>query len=202
MLNNGNSQAGRDTLLPRARVDNLVVREMPDETLVYDLKTHKAHCLNQAATLTWKHCDGKITVADMTSILSVELKIQVDEDAVWLALGKLGRAHLLEERVIPPAESPKLSRREVVRRLGLGGAVALPVVMSIIAPTVVGAQTCRANGVTCTTGPQCCSMCCSDTPTTSGTTETCLNSGSLMTGDSCSVNCACSSGMCSMDACT
>ena len=33
-------------LMPRARQDELVVEELPDETLVYDLKRHKARCLN------------------------------------------------------------------------------------------------------------------------------------------------------------
>ncbi len=29
-----------------SRRDELVVRELPDEVLVYDLRQHKAHCLN------------------------------------------------------------------------------------------------------------------------------------------------------------
>ena len=42
-------------LMPRARQDELVVEELPDETLVYDLKRHKARCLNRTAALVWQH---------------------------------------------------------------------------------------------------------------------------------------------------
>ena len=56
-------------LLPRARQEELVVEELPDETLVYDLKRHKAHCLNRAAALVWQHCDGRTTSSDMAEIL-------------------------------------------------------------------------------------------------------------------------------------
>ena len=41
-------------LLPRAHTDGLVIKELPNETLVYDLKTDEAHCLNQTAALVWK----------------------------------------------------------------------------------------------------------------------------------------------------
>ena len=40
-------------LMPRARQDELVVEELQDETLVYDLKRHKARCLNRTAALVW-----------------------------------------------------------------------------------------------------------------------------------------------------
>ena len=31
--------------LPQARTDNLVIRELDDETLVYDMERDEAHCL-------------------------------------------------------------------------------------------------------------------------------------------------------------
>ena len=51
-------------LMPRARQDELVVEELPDETLVYDLKRHKALCLNRTsvlvlATLRWANDRGR-----------------------------------------------------------------------------------------------------------------------------------------------
>ena len=45
--------------VPVARKQGLVVQEMPDEVLIYDLDTNKAHCLNQTAAFVWKSCDGK-----------------------------------------------------------------------------------------------------------------------------------------------
>ena len=49
--------------MPRARQDELVVEELSDETLVYDLKRHKANCLNRTAALVWQDCDGQTSVS-------------------------------------------------------------------------------------------------------------------------------------------
>ena len=39
----------KNPLNPIARSNGLVVQEMPDEVLVYDLDSNKAHCLNETA---------------------------------------------------------------------------------------------------------------------------------------------------------
>ena len=146
-------------MVPRAREDRLVVQELPDEVLVYDLTRHKAHCLNRTAALIWRHCDGQTTVAEMATLLQKELKSPVDEAVVWLALERLGRARLLHERVTPPAGAARFSRREVIRKLVLVGglSVLLPVVSSIVAPTAAQAASCVTeascqNSRNCTTG--------------------------------------------------
>ena len=41
--------------LPRARKDGLVIKELVNETLVYDLERDEAQCLNQTAPLVWKY---------------------------------------------------------------------------------------------------------------------------------------------------
>ena len=38
---------------PIARHAGLVIQEMPDEVLVYDMDSNKAHCLNETGSL-WK----------------------------------------------------------------------------------------------------------------------------------------------------
>ena len=53
-----------DRQLPLARRERLLVEELPDEVLVYDLDREKAHCLNRTAALIWNHCDGRTTVED------------------------------------------------------------------------------------------------------------------------------------------
>ena len=55
----GDSEMKNASRLPHARTDNLVIRELDDETLVYDMERDEAHCLNQTAALVWKQCDGK-----------------------------------------------------------------------------------------------------------------------------------------------
>jgi hypothetical protein len=152
--------AGHDQLRPCVRADGLVVQALPDEVLVYDLERHKAHCLNHTAALVWKHCNGQTSVSEMVRILAGEMQTPVPEDDVWLALQQLGKAHLLAEQIHAPGGDGRMSRREVMRRLGWGAAVALPLVTSIVAPTAVEAATCLASGMPCTTGAQCCSGVC------------------------------------------
>ncbi len=131
-------------LMPRARQDELVVEELPDETLVYDLKRHKARCLNRTAALVWQHCDGQTTVPELAALLGEQLATPTDEAVVWMALDRLGRAHLLREQVTLPAERARYSRREVLRTLGraAGVTVLLPVVASIVAPEAAQAASC------------------------------------------------------------
>jgi len=145
--------------LPLARTDALVVKELQDEVLVYDLKRDKAHCLNGTAAAVWKHCDGKMTVADAARRLESELKTPVDAEVVWLALKQLDKFHLLQERVLIPDARQGLSRRELVRRIGVA-AVLLPAIISISAPTARAQGSCRPLGAACTTAADCCSNCC------------------------------------------
>ncbi len=134
------------TLNPKARRDGLVVQALPDETLVYDLKRHRAHCLNRTAALIWQHCDGRTTVAGLASLLNESARLPADEAVVWMGLEGLAKAHLLHEKPVPPEEAGRYTRREMLRRLGVAGGLALllPAVQSIVAPEVVQA----ASGVT------------------------------------------------------
>ncbi len=149
-------------LLPQARTNNLVTQEMPDEILVYDLKNHKAHCLNQTAAAVWKHCDGKTSVVEMTALIKQDINQTIDEATVWQAVERLSNANLLEKRVGLPTGTPRLGRREALRRLGVGSAIAVPVVISIVAPTVLAGCTFanQANGDPCCTSSQCANNCC------------------------------------------
>ena len=144
-------------LMPRARQDELVVEELPDETLVYDLKRHKARCLNRTAALVWRHCDGQTSVADVAALLEEQLATPTDEAVVWMALDRLGRAHLLSEPVTLPADRAQYSRREVLRTLRrvAGISLLLPVIESIVAPRAAAAATC----VTSCVGMPNCSPC-------------------------------------------
>ena len=152
-------KARANQVLPRARTSELVVRELPEEVLVYDLKRDRAHCLNPTAAFIWRHCDGKMTMAKMAQMIEREFATPVDEEVVWLALQQFDKFHLLEERITIPNAGPGLSRRALVRRLGVA-AVLLPAIISITAPTAQAQGSCRANGVGCTQNGQCCSNCC------------------------------------------
>jgi coenzyme PQQ synthesis protein D (PqqD) len=140
--------------LPQVRQDGLVVRELPDEVLVYDLESHKAHCLNSTAAAVWRHCDGETNPADIAFRLAREVGEPIDEDVVWLALEDLGRLQLLEAPVV--RQRPGLSRRDVMRKGALvTSALAVPTVFSLFVPTA-SASVC---GATCGPGVTCAGTC-------------------------------------------
>lgn len=145
---------------PQARNDGLVIQELPDEVLVYDVDRHQAHCLNQTAALVWKQCDGQTSVGEMVRLLHRELKTPVDEAVVWLALDQLGKAGLLRERVNRSPGTARLSRRALMRKMGWAAAVALPVVTSLVAPTPSQASSGKAEGAPCTSSVECLSGLC------------------------------------------
>lgn len=144
-------------LRPRARVEGVVVRELAEEVLVYDLDTHKAVCLNTTAAAVWRLCDGRRTAADIRRALEKSSGGPVPEELVWLALEQLGRDCLLDARLpARPAALAGLSRREMIRRVGLAAAITLPAVASIVAPTAADAASCLPSGSACTNSAQCC----------------------------------------------
>jgi hypothetical protein len=139
--------------LPRARTDHLVIRELDDETLVYDTERDEAHCLNQTAALVWKHCDGKTTAREAVQSLQSALGVPVGSDIVWLAVKQLERFHLVEGA---SRKSPGVSRRTLVLKYA-PAALALPVIMSISAPTPAQGASCALTNQSCLTLP-CCSQ--------------------------------------------
>jgi hypothetical protein len=141
---------------PKARVEGVVVRELAEEVLAYDLETHKAVCLNSAAAAVWRLCDGRRTADDIRRALEKSAVGAVPEEFVWLALEQLGRDGLLEARVARPPALAGLSRRELIRRVGLAATVTLPAVASIIAPTPADAASCLPQGAACNESAQCC----------------------------------------------
>src|SRR4051812_12225102 len=113
---------------PKARLNGLVVQEMPDEVLVYDLNSNKAHCLNDSAAAIWRACDGANSVTDIVNDFEKSGKGNVSEDFVWLALDQLQENDLLET---PTAKRfSGHSRRQMLKTIGLASVVAVPVIAS------------------------------------------------------------------------
>lgn len=153
--------------LPAARLTQIITKEIDGELLVYDQTRDQAHCLNESAAAIWKRCDGHTTTPEIAESLAAEFGNSVDVSIVWLGLDELRRNDLLAAPKDWPSaadNSSTLSRREVLRRIGLGAAIALPVVATIVAPTPAQAGTCRHANSSCTTGGQCCSGVCTGSP--------------------------------------
>ena len=98
--------------IPLARKDSLVIKELPDETLVYDMKRDKAHCLNSTAALVWKNCDGKRTITQLREALERYVGSPVPIEIVWLALGQLENFQLLDDTPLKHFHLGGLSRRK------------------------------------------------------------------------------------------
>jgi len=134
---------------PIARKSGLVIQEMPDEVLVYDLDNNKAHCLNQTAATVWKACDGNTSVSEISRICGDT----GNEDLVWLAIDQLSENNLLEKSMM--ADFRGQSRREVIKKIGLASVVAVPIIASLVAPkNALAAQSCNCvNNTQCNSGP-------------------------------------------------
>lgn len=124
---------------PLARADELVVRDMDGEVLVYDLNKDEAITLNPFAAAVWRACDGTSSVAGMTVKLQDRMSGEyVPQESVWRALDMLSRCDLLQELVVPPVSH---SRRDMVKALGMAAA-AVPIVAMIVVPTPAQAASC------------------------------------------------------------
>ncbi|HMG76057.1 MAG TPA: PqqD family protein [Pyrinomonadaceae bacterium] len=146
---------------PIARKQGLVIQELPDEVLVYDLERDRAHCLNETAAFVWQRCDGQNSTTQIARTLGDQLNCEVDEKIIWLALDQLGRSYLLEKQPTAPPAMKGMNRRTMMRSLGI--AVTVPLVISITAPTVQAASSCIGSGSPCTPGgiPCCANLSCS-----------------------------------------
>ena len=145
----------RPSQLPRLRAHALVVHDLPDEVLVYDRERDQAHCLNQTAALVWRACDGKLTPLEIARKLTAELDTPISEEVVLLALAQLEKFRLLERSKFHSSKYPAISRRQMVRTLGV--AITLPVITSIVAPTPAQAATCIPSNAPCSPSVLCCS---------------------------------------------
>jgi len=139
---------------PLKRQDQLIVRELPGEVLIYDEARDKAFCLNEGASAVWRLCDGKATPRELAGAL------KVNDAVVWCALDQLGKQGLLDGRVEMPDGLARLTRRQQLKTLGTLAAVAIPLVTAVTAPSAAEAATCLPRAAPCSTGAQCCSGIC------------------------------------------
>jgi hypothetical protein len=119
--------------LPKARKEKLIIKDLADETLVYDLENDKAHCLNQTAARVWKYCDGNRSISEIGELMSKNSEGPVGDEVVLLALDQLQKFELLENADQSAFQLAGMNRRELVRRIGMG-ALALPLIVSLAAP--------------------------------------------------------------------
>lgn len=146
--------------LPKIKTDNIVVQNVNDEVLIYNLQTNQAVCLNTTSAIVFNHCDGA------TSFEDLKKEHGFSDDLIMLALDKLNEHNLLGDYQ-PEVSFKGLSRREVIKRVGLGTMIALPMISAIVAPSAAHAASgpglnaatfapnSRAQNETCFDGTDC-----------------------------------------------
>ena len=113
------------------------VEELDNELCVYDTERKVVHNLNPTAALVWEQCDGSTSPAQIATKLHAELGTPHAEDVVWVSLDELKKAHLINGDVTQPAGRSLLNRRTMIKGMAVA---AVPVVVSIVAPSAVQAQ--------------------------------------------------------------
>lgn len=164
------------SLIPVARKEDLVIQELQDEILVFDIKTSKAHCLNTTASAVWKYCDGNNTISDISELFKIQTGANVPDNLIWLAIDQLNERELLEEKF--ESKFAGQNRREVLKKIGLVTVIALPIVASITAPTAALAVAC------------------------SGVVSTSVECSACPPGTPCNINMDAMIGMCAAGACS
>jgi hypothetical protein len=131
----------KDRVAPRRIQDPVSIQRIETETLVYDERRHQAFCLNESSSVIWLLADGAHTVAEISAAASLQLGAPVSEDLVLFALEELRRDGLIESSSVAET-APVLSRRVMLRRLGVGGALLVPMIAAVLAPTAAQAYGC------------------------------------------------------------
>jgi hypothetical protein len=123
---------------PEARNNDLVLQEAGKELLIYDLEKNKAFGLNETSAVIWSLCDGEKSPHEISLEVSQKLNSEVSEDFVWLALEDLRKDNLV---INLPNESyfKGMSRREIIKGIGLSTMIALPIITSLVAPSAANA---------------------------------------------------------------
>jgi hypothetical protein len=139
----------------------LVVRDVGTETIVYDRRAHRAHCLGRTAAAVWRTWDGRSETGEIARRIGQVLGEPCDETSVRLALQGLRTAGLADT---PDTASDTgresgdcHGRRAALGRVGIASLAVLSI--AVHAPAQVAA-TCLHNGDPCTRSSQCCSSCC------------------------------------------
>ena len=140
--------------LPKCRTKDIIIKQLDDEILIYDLKTHEAICLNEAASAIYKDCDGSLSIEDLCDLHG--------EFETTTALAKFHKADLIEDGFDIPS---LVSRRDALRkitggaRLGMAAA-SIPAMATITVPTAAQAASCIGSGGGCVNDSDCCSQVC------------------------------------------
>ena len=139
--------------LPKARTSDIVEMEADHELLIYDLQINKAYNLNETSKAVYQACGSNVSFEELKQ------RHKFTDDLIYFALDELKANDLIEGKATNHFAG--LSRREVIRRVGLASMIALPVIAGIVAPmSTHAASGLLANNQPCNRGTDCASGVC------------------------------------------
>jgi hypothetical protein len=131
---------------PLAREEDLLEEAVGEEILLYDQKSHTAHCLSPVAARVWRHCDGEHDLSDLARLVGASKNLVAD------ALHELREKGLLaaEPELMQSTVSGE-SRREAIGRVARYGAAAAAgsMIVSATAATPAMASSGEEEGTMC-----------------------------------------------------
>jgi len=138
------------------------VRAVGAETIVYDPRTHRAHCLGPVAAAVWREGDGHASASEIAERMRLAGGEPIDEESVVVALRRLERAGLVDGQASRTAGGPEgqspghvAGRRAALRRVATLAGLA---VATLVVPTPeAAAATCTVDPWrSCQTTAECC----------------------------------------------
>ena len=144
-------------LKPKTRSSQILVEELVDELMIYDVDSNEVHCLNGTAVRIWQLCDGTRTVEEIARDLHTDLNPDDAVTLVWSALDQFAARRLLdnlgEDPLLKNSKPQGMTRRQMLLRAGVVVGGLLPLVDSIVSPEAALAQSMGIGGSTASTPP-------------------------------------------------
>ena len=135
---------------PVARSERLLVENVGDEAVIFDLETRASHALKPLAAAVYTYADGLNSVAEIAELASYRLATPVTEAEVAEVVAVLGELELVKAQ----ASVSGLSRRDALKTfaaVGAGAALITTVSASAAAAATTG-QTAWGNYQFCAVG--------------------------------------------------
>ena len=81
------------------RNTNLIMKNLGDETILYDPAQKAVHVLNPTAQIVWELCDGEHNIDDMEQALRSKFSVPADHDVkadILQTLETFAAKHMIE----------------------------------------------------------------------------------------------------------
>jgi hypothetical protein len=121
------------TMNPKAKNSKILIQEVENEVLIYDLTNNKVFNLNTTAALVWQSCDGSNSVETISENTNFPINL------ILLTIDELQKYNLFEEEFVTNLPTDKTNRRKLLMQFATT-AIVFPAIVTIVAPKAINAQ--------------------------------------------------------------